>query len=280
MSLKEVSYTLASRNRLRNTLAPEWFSSLSIGGILASVETTLTASATANTPGAWLQLFSTSATAETTGCLAILASGTAAANTSTGMLLDIATGASGSEVVVAQGISVSQSSCCVLMPIRIAPSTRVAARIQSSVASRQGFFYISLLKTVNPSLLASSVDVLGTNASTSVGTTMTGSSGTWVEITASTSRDYQAAVLVPSSSSTTGLNGRFNLDIGVGAAGSEVAFGSVRPVSASSAQISNWNVVLSAFGRHIPAGSRLAVRHNLASGPSQVDACIVGVPYA
>lgn len=248
---------------------------------------TVTASATTHTVGSWVQLVADTATTETAGLLILYCNNTTAAATDTGMLVDVGTGAAGSEAVRAASLAISQQAAqFTAIPVRIPGATRVAARIQSSVASRTASIGGALFATPFSDRLPLSVDVLGTSTATSVGTAMSGASGTWVEIAASTAKDYQALVIVPSLSDTnSGANVNVRYDLGVGASGSEVAVASVQWLYTTTPTVGATNIVGmppglgGVYGAYVPAGSRIAVRHNVAANPGRIDACVIGVPY-
>ena len=287
MSLRDVSQSLASVGSLRGVQPRAFCDGLNLRFLAGSTNVTTTASATTHTVGSWTQVLADTATAETAGLLMFFANSTTAAATDTGMLLDIGTGASGSEVVRVQSLAISQQAVChTAIPIRIPGSTRVAARIQSSVASRTLSGGCALFATPFADRLPAAVDVLGTSTATSVGTAMSGASGTWVEIAASTAKDYQALVLVPSLSDTnSGGNVNVRYDLGIGASGSEVAVAAVQWLYTTTPAVGATNTASIApglggvFGGYVPAGSRIAVRHNVAANPGRVDACVIGVPY-
>ena len=264
-----------------------WGDGLNLRFLASSTNITVTASATLHTVGSWTQIIADTATSEMAGLLMFFANSTTAAATDTGMLLDIGTGAAASEVVRVQSLAISQQATChTAIPIRIPGSTRLAARIQSSVASRTLSGGFALFATPFADRLPTEVDVLGTSTATSVGTAMSGASGTWVEILASTTKDYQALVLVPSLSDTnSGGNVNVRYELGIGAAGSEVAVTSVQWLYTTTPAVGATNTANIApglggvFGGYVPAGSRIAVRHNVAANPGRVDACVIGVPY-
>lgn len=258
----------------------------------------VTASATANTPGAWQQVITSSAisSSETICSLAIQAIGNnQQVNTDNSMLLDIGKGAAGSETIVASNIAIgglnngTGQGPFVILPVRIEGATRVAFRVRAAVGSRV-MTLTSLLTSGQAasssiaSRLPTSLDTIGTSTSTSAGTAMSGSSGTWVQITSATSVDYQALVLVPSGPfSTSGLSGNttYQLTLGIGPSGSEVelayaagfygTYGQMFPYPLSAAS--------AIYGGFIPAGTRIAVKHNIASNPQNLCACVIGVPY-
>ena len=264
-----------------------WGDGLNLRFLASSSNVTVTASATTHTVGSWTQILADTATSETAGLLMFFANSTTAAATDTGMLLDIGTGAAGSEVVRVQSLAISQQSLChTAIPIRIPGSTRVAARIQSSVSSRTLSGGFALFATPFADRLPLALDVMGTSTATSVGTAMSGASGTWVEITAATTKDYQALVLVPSLSDTnSGGNVNVRYDLGIGAAGSEAAVAAVQWLYTTTPAVGATNTASIApglggvYGGFVPAGTRVSVRHNIAANPGRLDACVIGVPY-
>jgi hypothetical protein len=210
----------------------------------------------------------------------------AVAATDTATLLDIGIGASGSETAIASNIAIGgANNYNIALPVNIPSGTRIAARIQG-VRSSQTLSINANTFTANisgsaASLFPSSVDVLGTDSSTSTGTAMSGASGTWVEIIASTGDDYMGFAVIPSVSDTDTANltdARFTL--GVGASGSEVAIGEMSFAVNTSETVSARSIAnaLPFYGREVAAGSRLAIRHNISANPSKYDACIIAVP--
>jgi len=272
---------------VRLSQPPFWGDGLNLRFLGSSTNITVTASATLHTVGSWTQIIADTATTETAGLLMFFANSTTAAATDTGMLLDIGTGAAASEVVRVQSLAISQQATChTAIPIRIPGSTRVAARIQSSVASRTLSGGFALFATPFADRLPLSLDVLGTSTATSVGTAMSGASGTWVEISASTTKDYQALVLVPSLSDTnSGGNVNVRYDLGIGASGGEVAVASAQFLYSTTPAVGATNTASIApglggvYGNFVPAGTRVSVRHNIAANPGRLDACVIGVPY-
>jgi hypothetical protein len=257
----------------------------------------ITSGASANTAGAWVQVLANNAVsaAETIVCLNIRCIGNNQVNgNDNSVLMDVGIGAAGSETVVASGIAVGGgvnsggTGCNFALPVKIPGATRVALRIQCAQATRvytlqQMVFSGQIADSKFADQLPTSVDVLGTNAATSAGTAMSGASGTWVEITPSTSKDYQALALIPSGpqDTTGGTQVVGHLDLGIGAAGSEVVIAHAGcTVNANGAIFPfDSNDTHGLFGGIIPSGTRIAVRHNLAASPGRVAACVIGVPF-
>lgn len=242
---------------------------------------TITASATAHTKGSWSQIIS-STTAQTTMIVfAVTSVNVSTADSAT--LLDIGVGASGSETVIVPNIAIGGASTAVFrIPVKVASGSRIAARIQGVRASQTATINARDFQCVNAgdaSLIPTSVDVLGASTATSTGTAMSGASGTWVEIVSSTSQPYIAFVIAPSTSDTdTASQGDAVYEIGVGAAGSEVRFGEINFAFGASENFSVPPLRVNTFGREVPSGSRLAIRHNIAANPGKYDACIIATP--
>jgi hypothetical protein len=203
-------------------------------------------------------------------------------------MLDFATGAAGQEVVIAQDIAVgglTNTPLTFALPVRIAGATRIAFRARCATGSRS-------LRTTSVHLFSGPfadriptlLDTIGVTQSTSSGTAMTGSAGTWTQITAATTKDYQALILLPSGAAnfSGGASTTQRLDLGIGAAGSEVAISSVNfDQNLNGVLLPQYGLpgLVGVCGRAIPAGTRIAVRHDRASNPSWLAACVIGVPY-
>ena len=107
---------------------------------------------------------------------------------------------------------------------------------------------------------------------------MSGASGTYVEIVASTSRAYRAVVLVPNVSSNTVASINVTYTVATGAAGSEVDLGS-RIFLYIDAEFMVPNTSNdSLIPANIPAGTRLSVKHNIVSNPVGYGVTLIGIP--
>jgi hypothetical protein len=256
-----------------------------------------TASATANTPGAWVQYLTNNAVAstDTIHCIHFQAIGNnQAAGADNSMLLDVGIGAAGSETVIASNIAVGGAANSngigpfFYLPIRIPGATRVALRVRAATGSRVLTVQV-IAFTGAPALslfsdrLPATVDTLGTSTETSAGTAMSGASGSWTQITGATTVDYQALIVLASGpASITGATAtEFRLDLGLGADGSEQDVAFTYAFYTANGFIANRSplVLSSIYGGFVPAGTRIAVRHNLAANPERVCACVIGVPY-
>jgi len=248
---------------------------------------------TANGVGAWTQLLAASATASTDTIAMLFLSSVAVSASTTNdnsTLVDIGIGASGSEAAIISDVAVGGLQNIALqlaIPVRIPGNTRIAFRSRCATASRanQRSTAFHVFSSSFADRIPTSLDTLGTSQSTSSGTAMSGSAGTWVQITAATSRDYQALILIPSGpgNNTGGSTVTNRLDLGIGAAGSEVAISSLfTDVTGANGYINpNYGLpgLVGVCGRPIPAGTRISVRHDRATNPSWLAACVIGVPY-
>jgi hypothetical protein len=174
----------------------------------------------------------------------------------------------------------AQQQLAFWLPIRVAPGTRIAARIQSLIASDTCACQIGLMNLGAPHMVPADLDVIGTSTATSRGTTMTGESGAYTEIIASTARRYSAIVAVPSvPTATVSASRAVTLTVGVGASGSEVAIGTIAAFASTLERIFLMgSAPIIPIAADVPAGSRLAVAHNYANNPGDVAVTLIGVP--
>jgi hypothetical protein len=251
-------------------------------GVTGTQGTIVTASATTHTKGAWAQLIA-STSAETT--LVSINVGALGFNaTETSALIDIGTGASGSESVligdVAVGSAASQSGgggISIVVPVKIPSGTRISARIQAATASDQARVSIVCWSVGDGTSIPTSVDVVGGDTATSRGTALAASNA-WTQVIASTSDDYAAFCLVPSSSATVASSSALAYEIGVGASGSEQTFGVIPWLVMSNSEQLTQNMIypLNFFAKDVPAGSRISVRQS--SAESFFEATVIGIP--
>lgn len=249
----------------------------------------VTASGTAHTKGAWVQL-----TASTTrqSTLSLTIGDTFASSADSSCLLDIGIGGAGSETVVLSNLEIgylgTQSGATeFLLPLRIPPGVRVAARIQAATASKVVYFAAAGWGG-RPEAGAQSCSLatpIGVSMGTSRGTTITssataGTPGSWAQLTASTSTPTHELLLRVGGNGVTSMsNMSGRVDVGIGESGSEVVlFGANIALSGgpivSHPQTSG--LVIPWAGIHIPAGTRIAARFtNSGSGAYSVDASAV-----
>ena len=238
--------------------------------------------ATINTKGSWSQIIASSSS--NTSFIFFSVTNITSATTNTATLLDIGTGASGSETVIIGDVAVGASGSAggttntFGVPFKIPSGTRISARIQSVVASKNSSISAFLMDLGNYDTAPTSVDVIGADTANSKGISFSGASGSWTEAIASTSRAYRAVCCVLSSHNSDIAGITITWDVGIGASGSEVAFGSGRASTNTAEALSAATPYNYLFGRKIPAGSRLAVRHNIAANPDRYGFTLIGVP--
>jgi hypothetical protein len=265
----------------------DWFEDTAPQIIDTQGGVTITANSSANTKGSWTQLIaSTSADAS---LLTVLVGSVQIGATNTATLVDLAMGASGSEVAFASDIAVggasgggggSRAAAYFQIPLKIPSGTRISARIQSVVTGgKTAAVALYTQDAGDYSTAPTSVDVIGGNTANSQGISFSGASATWVQATASTSQAYRAVALVGSVHDA-GVSPAITptLTLGVGASGSEVEFGNLRYEFDTAERASLREPYNTLFGRNIPAGSRLAVKHTIAADPSKFGFCLIGIP--
>jgi hypothetical protein len=266
------------------TSALDWFEDTSPNIINSGVSITVTANLLANTKGSWTQLIASSS--GNTSFIFVSVANIGAITTNTATLLDIGIGASGSETAIIGDVAVGASSAFSLgganiygVPFKIASGTRISARIQSVVAGgKTASISAYLMDSGNYDTAPTSVDVIGADTANSKGISFSGASGSWTEAVASTSRSYRAVCCVLSSHNSDIAGITISWDVGIGASGSEVFFGGGRAAVSSNELLSNATPYNYLFGRKIPAGSRLAVRHNIAANPDRYGFTLIGIP--
>jgi hypothetical protein len=252
---------------------------IAIGGFA-----TITPSGTTLTKTAWTQALSAAAVTADITLLNMIVANSSSGYADASVVFDIGIGAAGSEAVVAADVPVGSLNASPLpIPVRIPAGTRVAVRV-SCVRTSGG---IQLYPGAAASRAAAlgqtptSLDVLGNNPASATGTAMTGASGTWTQIVASTAKDYQSLWPIPSLTTGTNNGDLVTYSVGIGAAGSEVVvgqFGIQHNAAQKSCVVWGGNA-LSAVSGPVPAGSRVAIRHNIASNPANYSAALFGVPY-
>jgi len=265
------------------TSALDWFEYASPNSINSPSSATLTANATPNTKGSWSQLVASSSA--NASFIFFQVTGVNLATTNTATLLDIGTGASGSETTIIGDVAIGSCSANAAangnvfgVPFKIPAGTRVSARIQSVVPSRTANVAAFLIDLGNYDTAPTSVDVIGSDTANSKGISFSGASGSWTEAIASTSRNYRAICCTLSAHNGDIAGITINWDVGVGASGSEVFFGNGRTSTNTGEAVSNAIPYTYLFGRKIPAGSRIAVRHNIAANPDRYGFTLIGVP--
>jgi hypothetical protein len=197
-------------------------------------------------------------------------------NSTTGnaYMLDIAIGASGGEQVILenfpfQGGGTTTLRSAVFLPIRLKAGARIAARVQCAGATQSVKVSLLGMGASAPGLIGfRKASCLNADLGTTLPTQVT-LDNTWYELAASTAT-RQAGLLVMVNNATT--NKRFNVDIGLGASGSELVLAPGLLV----ATISGINVPTLLLS-DIKAGSRLAARANLTTTGGTVGLGVLGL---
>lgn len=242
----------------------------------------VTASSTIHTKGAWTEIIAS--TSADCSLITVAVQEIGVNNVKTAVLLDIATGASGSEVVIIENVAVGSAhgsneitADCIAfeLPFKVASGTRISARIQALIVSETARVTVSVCSAGDFATAPTSVDVIGTSTTTSEATALTGLT-TYAELIASTTRAYRALVVIPSASQATMTFANEIMTVAVGASGSEVDFAKVPYRRGSTESVTNNFPFRSLFARSIPSGSRLSVKGS-ASGTG-VQCTVIGIP--
>lgn len=236
---------------LRNSLA------LEDDAALASYGATITASGSANTKGSYTQIAASLARSCAGVMLQILG------NSGAYVLLDLAIGGAGSEVVVVPNLhgSISLSSngnSSIFIPLYLPAGTRVAARCQAGVgASTVRVKALFMTDTfIGLQQQASRYQDWGANLAASQGTSVVSSGsvdtkGAWVQLIAASA--FTTKWIIVAMQATGGAR-NFAVDIGVGGAGAEQV---VLPnLYHANAALGLWY----SLPFSIPGGSRVAAR--------------------
>jgi len=219
-----------------------------------------------NTKGAWVQAIAATPFA---GSGLMLTPGRSGVGD---LLTDIAVGAPGAEQIIINNLLFSTPLTTMfrqlysfILPLRIPAGSRLAMRSQASTAASTASLAIQLLVGgfLFPMPL-SYVDTYGANTADSGGQMVDPGStvntkGAWVELSASCNRMRMMLIATGSRLNTTMGSAVWLMDIGVGAAGSEVV---VIPnlMLASITGSGIYPKYIGPLPMHIPVGTRVAVR--------------------
>jgi hypothetical protein len=259
--------------------APFWRTANAIAGPNVSFAQ-VTSGASATTKGAWTQQF---ASLSSTISFLYLSVQTNSSTLSLNVLVDVGVGAAGAEQVVVSNLAVGGLGIQHIgIPLRVNAGSRLSLRISADRTST-AFNIFATATSRYPdveSQMPTAVDVLGTSDATNTGTALSGASGSWCQIVAGTQKHYQCMALIPSLTGQPS-GGGFTFELGYGASDSPQVVGSMR-IQTNFAQFSISNFYPHHFGvlgPAVPAGTRLAVRHNIASNPERYGVCLLGIPY-
>lgn len=257
--------------------------------------TAVVASGTAHAKGAWTQIVA--ATSETWRGFILIVGQRFTAATDSSSLLDIGIGAEGSEVVVLADVPVGyQLGASVPIPLEIPAGVRVAMRRQDAVGGNSTAYALHPFTGTafggNPACGAAVT--YGTNSSTSKGVSATASAvntwGDWAEVTSATTAPIRRMLVGIQGNGLTdlGTNSAFSVEIGAGAAGSEVGLTRIGSFTASAELINayGWTAGLPTIPGvvpltvNVPEGTRLAARFMSVLATTQntgADVTIIGM---
>jgi hypothetical protein len=214
--------------------------------------------------------------------------------TDTSMLVDIAYGGIGSEVVLIQNLAFGWRGDKYLeyrIPVYLPVGTRLHAKAQSAVGSQTVTLMVVPI-TRPPTGISTSANILGSNfpvvkalnanTATSAGTVVTlpgatNTKGAWTEMIAATAEPYQALMVgVQGGSDVTASNASILLDIGIGASGSETTVIPNIVVITTTAEL----VTVPDSGAwlvNVPVGSRISARYQASATAGGLDVIVYGI---
>lgn len=181
------------------------------------------------------------------------------------MLIDIAFGGAGSEVVQVANIPVGYHGVDVqfFIPLHIPAGTSVRGRVQALIASDVYDPRIMLVYGGRAGLWGGYqiADTIGVNTATSQPTTGDLTDNAFDQAIASTTRAYRALSLHLCGTTTSLSGADLTFDVAVGGAGNEQIIGQWE-CSTTTAEIVNRISPTMFFEKSIPEGSRLSIRKN------------------
>jgi hypothetical protein len=281
MALLQKAY-LGATPLFRNV---DWFEDGAFNIVNAGSAVTVTANASANVKGSWSPLVTSTSANASMLVFYVDNVGTTSANTA--VLIDIGTGASGAETAIASNIGVGAATATAGtlgivfgFPFKVPSGTRISARIQAVIGGDTARVVATVIDAGDYATAPTSVDstLAGGDTSNSQGTSFSGASGAWTVVAASTTQAYRAVVLTISSHTDTAANVTGTFEIGVGSSGNEVSFGTNLFNIDTNERAWTRSPFSYLFGRSIPAGSRLAIRHNIGADPSKYGFNLIGIP--
>lgn len=253
----------------------------------ASLGTIVTASATANTKGAYTQI--TASTPTDADWILVSLNLVGASNIYTAAI-DIAIGPSGSELVVVPNLmtftrSLEAGNQWYMIPCSIPAGTRIAARCQSSLASSQASVQVTTFQGNFADGSASGlIDAVGFIPTTTLGTAPTAgvnAQGSYTQLTAATANDYKGFFLgFDFQNATFGSVSYYHLlNLAIGPSGSEKV---ILPNLSLTVWATNSNNLTPSnstfFPIQIPAGTRIAVSDSVStSGSPAIGVTLYGV---
>lgn len=241
-----------------------WGRPLVAGGDYETFDTTsatVTASSTTHTKGSWTQIIA--ATTIDAGWLVYNYTNFTNGQATAG-LLDIGIGAAGSEVVLIANLpcGYGNDATQLVIPICIPAGSRISARAQSAISSRQTTCKIGVRRNTHGMQLTT-VDTFNADTSTSSFTTSMGTA--YSELVASTSSQYRAMAMHVAHRTDTAIATAADIRVSaaIGAAGAETDVANLSR-NANSSEYFTFapvgNSLLGVYLGDIPSGSRLAAK--------------------
>lgn len=249
----------------------------------ATSNVTVTASSTTHTKGAWIEVVASAGF--TVDRLILQCGANSLSNTNSSTLLDIGTGAAGSETVIVANLAVgyTRNGTSYDIPVRIASGTRIAFRMQSAISSRTMTANVILCRAASTLTVApsTSVNTFGANTTTSAGVTVTSGNnvkGSWTQITSNAGSAAKYLLIGVQGNSSSGMsNNNMLLDVGVGAAGAETAIVTNYRLAPNAVELIDYTSVFRGYFVTIPASSRLSVRTQATSATISLDVILYTV---
>lgn len=252
--------------------------------------TTVTASASANTKGAWAEIIATTI-CDCKGFWVQMG----AQNTAKEYLVDLGIGAAGSEIVLVSDIlfgslapSTRATAQCFFIPISIPAGTRISCRCQCATGSATlSVGVISLGPGFMPSNSLGKCETYGAVEATSLGSTVdpgtsANTKGAYTQMTAATGIIVrELIILLGSNNAISHSNGSWLIDVAIGAAGSEIV--SIPNLFVVPGFGNGMGFVPSVIGPipvNYPVGTRIAVRAQSTvtlTADRKFDCVIIGV---
>ena len=226
------------------------------------------AGSSTNAKGSWVEVVSAANNAHGASWVMVDLSDPGAASR---FLVDVALGASGSEVVaiadlLMSGVRAGHGHATYLFPVAIPPGVRVAVRAASSASASSLKVAVRLFSGAFASLQPlGGVTTFGADAADTSGVTVdpgaaANTKGSWVQLSATVPYPIRWLALGFANLDTSWSTTRWLLDIGVGAAGSEVVVVPDLPLSGDVINDHYASLCYSGFPVSVAAGARLAAR--------------------
>lgn len=255
-----------------------------------TIGTSVAASATPNTKGAWIQLIAS--TLQDCYWIVVEGSNSTTAATNVRGLLDIGIGAAAAEVVLIPDLlmgychsGVSGFSRFYAFPLYVAAGTRISARFANATASKTIGVSVHLYggpERPGDVWAGSQVDAYGITAASSQGVAVTpgvsGAFGTVTQIVAATTRQHAGLVLgVQPAGQTAAAAQIYNISVMLGAA-TEVEIAANRQAAIDSTPRCVGPLPYDFISRAIASGERLSVKASQHSTTAQpIDVALYGV---